>query len=109
MTRDDEQPRETLEESGAGSDELDLASLLDAELGRARPLSRREQLLLVDSIERQFVQRGRVLRWRAPRRVVLAGALFAASAAAAVYGVGILSTDGDPRDVELHTAQPRAA
>lgn len=79
-------------------EELDrgLLPLLDAEAGPARPLSEREQLLLVDRIERQFAQRGRVLPWRASRRVVLVGALFAASAAAAVYGVGVLSRDPAP-------------
>lgn len=79
-------------------DELEpgLLPLLDAEPGPARPLSEREQLLLVDRIERQFAQRGRVLPWRPSRRVVLAGALFAASAAAAVYGVGVLTRAPGP-------------
>ncbi|MEY2935632.1 MAG: hypothetical protein RL033_6381 [Pseudomonadota bacterium] len=93
--------RELAETGGPPADgeeelELGLLPLLDAEAGPARPLSEREQLLLVDRIERQFAQRRRVLPWRAPRRVVLVGALFAASAAAAIYGVGVLSRDPAP-------------
>src|SRR6185436_1233783 len=55
--------------------------LLDAEVGPARPLAERELLLLADRIERQFAQRGRRVSWLAPRRLLLAGGLFAASAA----------------------------
>jgi tetratricopeptide (TPR) repeat protein len=67
--------------------------LLDGEAGPARALSAQQLLVLSDRIERQFAQRARAERRFSPRRLLLAGALCAASAAAAVYGVGVLRHD----------------
>jgi len=73
-----------------------LLPLLDAEAGPARPLAERELLLLADRIERQFAQRRRPLSRLTPRRLLLAGGLFAASAAAAVAGVNVLRHSANP-------------
>lgn len=73
-----------------------LLPLLDAEAGPARPLAEGELLLLADRIERQFAQRRRPVGRLTPRRLLLAGGLFAASAAAAVVGVTVAQRSADP-------------
>jgi tetratricopeptide (TPR) repeat protein len=73
--------------------------LLDAEAGPAMALSERELALFADRIERQFlVQRARPKSRLSPKRLLLAGGLFAASAAAAVY-VGVVRRSAEPAPV----------
>ncbi|MEO8177966.1 MAG: hypothetical protein ABI895_03945 [Deltaproteobacteria bacterium] len=79
---------------------------LDAEAGPARPLAERELLLLADRIERQFAQRRRPVSWLAPRRLLLAGGLFAASAAAAVLGVNVVRRSAPPAAVTSPAEPP---
>ena len=84
-----------------------LLPLLDAESGPARPLSEREMLVFADRIERQFLaQRTRPRSRLSPRRLLLAGGLFAASAAAAVYGVGVARRAAEPALVQPAAVQP---
>jgi tetratricopeptide (TPR) repeat protein len=75
----------------ASEDDMsDLLPSLDADAGPARPLSERELALFAARIEQQFARPvPRRLR-RGPLRLVLVAASFAASAAAAVYGVVVL-------------------
>jgi tetratricopeptide (TPR) repeat protein len=99
-SREDDPRDEALEpqQSVPESDELDgegpaLLPLLDTDAGPALALSERQLALLADRVERQFARRARpVRRWPA-RRVWAAAGLFAASAAAAVYSVGVLQRE----------------
>ena len=85
-----------LNASLAHDDGSALLPLLDAEAGPARPLAPHELLLLADRIERQFSQRRRPVSRLTPRRLLLAGGLFAASAAAAVVGVTVVHRSAEP-------------
>jgi len=78
--------------------------LLDAETGPASVLSERQLALFADRIERQFlVQRARPKSRLSPKRLLLAGGLLAASAAAAVY-VGVVR-----RGAELAPVDPSSS
>jgi tetratricopeptide (TPR) repeat protein len=105
MTRDDlpgapgSDDRENGDEAFDGLEPNDLGPaplpLLDAETGPASALSERQLALFADRIERQFlVQRARPKSRLSPKRLLLAGGLFAASAAAAVY-VGVVRRSAD--------------
>jgi tetratricopeptide (TPR) repeat protein len=73
--------------------------LHDAELVPASVMSERELALFADRVERQFlVQRARPKSRLSPKRLLLAGGLFAASAAAAVY-VGVVRHSAEPAPV----------
>jgi len=93
---EDAPPLNELSSSPLLEDDDSPLPLLDAEVGPARPLAERELLLLADRIERQFAQRRRRVSWLAPRRLLLAGGLFAASAAAAVLGVNVVRRSAAP-------------
>lgn len=104
MTRDDfpGAPENEELESGEGAAALEEDQgpaplpLLDAEAGPACVLSERELALFADRIERQFlVQRARPKSRLSSKRLLLAGGLFAASAAAAVY-VGVVRRSAEP-------------
>jgi tetratricopeptide (TPR) repeat protein len=102
---DDSELERALDDAAfAAADEDDgtvLLPLLDAEVGPARALSERQLLLLADRVERQFLaQRPRSRPRRSPKRWLLAGGLFAASAAAAVYGVGVVRRAVEPASVK---------
>jgi tetratricopeptide (TPR) repeat protein len=86
-----------------------LLPVLDAEAGPARPLAPHELLLLADRIERQFAQRRRPVSRLTPRRLWLAGGLFAASAAAAVVGVTVVQRSREPVPAARPEAQPAPA
>jgi tetratricopeptide (TPR) repeat protein len=80
----------------ANEDDLpDLLPSLDAQAGPARPLSEQEFALFAARIEQQFSRPVPPRSRRLPgRRILLVAATFAASAAAAVYGVAVLQSEG---------------
>lgn len=92
-------------DGSAGEDEFsDLLPSLDAQAGPARPLSAQEFALFAERIEQQFSRPVAPRLRRLPgRRLLLAGATFAASAAAAVYGVSVLQGE---RASEAPSAAP---
>jgi tetratricopeptide (TPR) repeat protein len=110
MTRDDLPGAPENDENGELSEFDDLLGpplpALDAEVGPASALSERELGLFADRIERQFlVQRARPRSRLSGKRWLLAGGLFAASAAAAVY-VGVVRRDVEPAPGHGSSAAP---
>ena len=97
-------------DDSAGEDEFsDLLPSLDDQAGPARPLSGREFALLVERVEQQFSRPVARRPRRVPgRRLLLVGATFAASAAAAVYGLAVLQGDRASEAPNAAPASPAA-